>query len=98
MTNNEIIQIIQNININSGLQNPTYYYKNGGCYIFAKQLQSLIGGKLRYLLLEQHFVLEYNNKLYDTTGNVTNAYKNSKYITESAFLMRPKLCNGIDMY
>ena len=95
VSNNQIIEIIRKINNNTNIKNPMHYYLNGGCYIFAKKLQEIIGGKLRYLTLEHHFVLEHNNKLYDTTGNVTNSYINSKYITESEFNSREKLRKGI---
>ena len=54
--------------------------------------------KIRYLTLEHHFVLEHNNKLYDTTGNVTNSYINSKYITESEFNSREKIRKGIKIF
>ena len=91
MTVKEILHIINELNRSSGLERPTYYYSNGGCYIFAKYLQHNIGGNIRYLTKEYHCVLEKNNKLYDTTGNVTKLYKNSEFITEEEFLNRPKL-------
>ncbi|MBO5389165.1 MAG: hypothetical protein J6A59_13750 [Lachnospiraceae bacterium] len=90
-----IDNIIRGINSNTNIKNPIHFYLNGGCYIFAKKLQEIIGGNLRYLTLEHHFVLEHNNKLYDTTGNVTNSYINSKYITELEFNSREKLRNSV---
>ena len=95
MTVKDILDIINEINKKSGIPNPTYYYLNGGCYIFAKGLQYNIGGSIRYLIKEYHCILERNGKLYDTTGNVTKKYKNSEYIGEEEFLNRPKLHNTI---
>lgn len=95
MSTNEILNIINNINSNSNIAKPIHYYLNGGCYIFAKQLQSLIGGNIRYLTLEHHFVTEIQGKLFDTTGNVTNKYIKSKYISEKEFNNRDKLRKGI---
>ena len=92
---NEILKLIQELNKSSGLERPTYYYLNGGCYIFAKGLQYNIGGYIRYLIDDYHCVLEYKGKLYDTTGNVTKKYKDSRYISEDEFLNRPKLHNTI---
>lgn len=72
-----------------------YNYLNGECYVFAKMLRDKIGGTLRYLILEQHFILEKDNKLYDASGNVTKQYRNSRYITEEEFNNRSKLKQGI---
>ena len=68
-----------------------YYYLNGGCYIFASKLKQLLGGDILYLVNEYHFVLRLNNKLYDASGNVTNTYKASKFISESDFFKRNRL-------
>lgn len=81
--------------INSLRDKDLYIYLNGECYIFAKKLRNKIGGTLRYLTLEHHFVLEKDNKLYDASGNVTKLYINSKYITEEEFNNRCKLKQGI---
>ena len=93
----EIIQTIHQINSESGIKNPVQYYLNGGCYIFAKQLQEKVGGKLWYLLLEHHFVVGINNKFYDSSGNVTKQYINSKRITEEEFMSRQKLADTIKL-
>ena len=91
----EVTQIIQELNKTSGIKNPVYYYLNGGCYIFAKQLQQIIGGAIYYLLLEHHFVVEINNKFYDASGNVTKKYKDCKKIAEEEFQKRIKLKKSI---
>lgn len=91
----EIVQTIHQINNDSGIENPVTYYLNGGCYIFAKQLQEKLGGKIWYLTVEHHFVVELNTRFYDSSGNVTKQYINSKRITESEFLKRPKLVSCI---
>lgn len=90
MININILNIIESIR-----EKDVYTYLNGECYIFAKKLRDKIGGKLRYLLIEHHFVVEVNGKLYDASGNVTSAYRNSKYITEEEFNSRKKLVKGI---
>lgn len=69
-----------------------YYFLHGGCFEFAKMLQSYLGGSLRYLVVESHCVLSLDGKLFDVTGNVTNTYKFSHYLTEKELLSRRKLC------
>lgn len=91
----KVLDTIHQLNTRSGFKNPINYYLNGGCYIFAKKLQEQIGGKLWYLLVEQHFVIELNNKFYDSSGNVTKQYINSKRITEEEFRSRKKLYSSI---
>lgn len=95
LANLEILNIITNINNTSDMTKPIHYYLNGGCYIFAKKLKEMVGGNIVYLTLEHHFILMYNGKMYDTTGNVTNKYKNSRYITEEEFRQRDKLIKSI---
>lgn len=92
-----ILNIINQINTKSGIKNPIYYYLNGGCYVFAKQLQEKVGGIIWYLTVEHHFVVEINNKLYDSSGNVTSSYLHSKRISEKEFMNRPKLVNCINI-
>jgi len=70
---------------------PVSFFLNGGCLWFAKALQKRIGGNLRYLTQDAHVVLEINQKLYDASGNVSNRYKDSKYITEEELNQRPRL-------
>jgi len=90
------INIETSIETNKTVRNVVKYYQDGGCYIFAKRLkQSCLHGNIRYLLNEHHFIVEINNKLYDTTGNVTNKYSKSKFITEEEFLKREKLVQSI---
>ena len=91
----ETIQTIHQINTESGIENPVSYYLNGGCYIFAKQLQEKLGGKIWYLTVEHHFVVELNTRFYDSSGNVTKQYINSKRITEDEFMNRKKLVKAI---
>lgn len=91
----EIIQTIHQINTESGIKNPVTYYLNGGCYIFAKQLQEKLGGKTWYLTVEHHFVVELNTRFYDSSGNVTKQYINSKRITEDELMNRKKLVTTI---
>ena len=91
-------KLIDNIIQSSNIKNPIHYYLNGGCYIFAKKLRELNPDvELIYLLREYHFVVKYDNKLYDVTGNVTNKYRGSTYISEEEFLRRTKLANSIEM-
>ena len=92
MSNVEILGIVSHLR--GSLE---HYYLNGGCYIFAKKLQSIIGGDLYYLVDEYHFILRYSNKYYDVTGNVTSRYKNCKMLTEIEFLSRKKLRSSIDL-
>lgn len=91
----ENIQTIHQINNESGIENPVRYYLNGGCYIFAKQLQEKLGGKIWYLTVEHHFVVELNTRFYDSSGNITKQYINSKRITEDEFMNRKKLVTTI---
>jgi len=72
-----------------------YYYLNGGCYIFAKELQRYFDGKIYYLLNEYHIVIKINGKLYDASGNVSEKYKYSRKMTEDEFLSRKKLSGSI---
>ncbi|MBO5388935.1 MAG: hypothetical protein J6A59_12540 [Lachnospiraceae bacterium] len=95
LTNLEILNIITNINNNSDIEKPIHYYLNGGCYIFAKKLQNLVSGDILYLTTEHHFIVKYNKRLYDASGNVTNKYKYSKCITELEFNQREKLVKSI---
>lgn len=78
-----ILNIINELKLNTGLDNPVYFFTHGGCYKFAKMLQFEIGGEIYYIKAYQHFVLKYNGLLYDVTGNVTKLYKNEKMILES---------------
>lgn len=72
---------------------PKEYYIHGGCYIFATYLKTRIKDiQIYYLKNEYHFIVEYQKKLYDITGNVTNKYKESKKISEEEMIQRyPKL-------
>ena len=72
-------------------QKPVSFFLTGGCLWFAKVLQNKVGGSLRYLTEEAHVCLELEQRLYDATGNVTNKYKNSKYISEEELKKRPRL-------
>lgn len=74
-----------------------YYYLNGGCYIFANKLKNKIGGEIKYLLDEYHFILKKDDKLYDASGNVTQKYKNSRIITEEDALKRKKIIKSIKL-
>lgn len=67
------------------------YYLNGGCYVFAKALKSIIGGDILYLINDYHFVVKIENKLYDASGNVTKKYQSNKYLEEKDFFRRTKL-------
>lgn len=96
-SNLEVLDTIQCINTTYGV-GAVHYYLNGGCYIFAKKLKNLVGGDLRYLTLENHFILELGNKLYDSTGNVTSKYSDSRYITEAEFNSRNKLRNSVKAF
>lgn len=97
MSNVDVIDIISNINYTSGIKNPVHYYLNGGCYIFAKKLQSIVGGDLYYLVKDYHFLLKLLDKYYDASGNVTSKYSNCKMISEREFLSRKKLRDSIDL-
>ena len=77
------------------LPRPYTYYLEGGCLFFAKKLQAITGGNLRYLKNESHVVLEKDGKLYDVRGNVTSIYQNSSYLTETEFLSREKLVSQL---
>lgn len=71
------------------------YYLNGGCYIFANKLKGKIGGEIKYLLDEYHFILKKDDKLYDAFGNVTKKYRNSRIISEEDALKRKKIIKSI---
>ena len=78
-----ILNIIDELRVNTGLDNPVYFFTHGGCYRFAKMLQNEIGGEIYYIKSYQHFVLYYNGLFYDVTGNVTKYYKNEKMLRET---------------
>lgn len=82
-------------NLVKSTKKTRHFYLNGGCYVFGKLLQEIVGGDLIYLVSEYHFVLRLNNKLYDASGNVTNKYKSAKFISEQEFLQRDKLVKSI---
>lgn len=90
-----VLTIIDELNKNSGIENSVSYFLNGGCFLFAKELQGKLGGILQYLLVEHHVILEIDGILYDSSGNVTSKYEKSKYITENELRQRPKLFNTI---
>ena len=91
MNNFNIDEIIYKFKNKSKKQNPSYYYTHGGCYIFAKYLQQQIGGNIFYLTNYNHFILEYQNKYYDITGNVSKIYKNENMIKEEDAIKRKKI-------
>jgi hypothetical protein len=48
----------------------------GMCYLFAEWLhKKLLFSKIVYVREEHHYVVLWDNKLYDITGDVTNKYK-----------------------
>lgn len=71
------------------------YFLHGGCLIFAKELQKIVGGEIRYLTTEAHIVLEKDGKLYDATGNVTKQYSFCRHISEKELYKRQKLLNEL---
>ena len=77
------------------LNKPIPFFLNGGCLIFAKELQNIVGGEILYLKEEAHVVLKLNNKLFDASGNVTNIYKNSSCLNEKELLERPKILKSL---
>jgi hypothetical protein len=42
----------------------------GNCYWFAHILNTRFGGRIVYLPVDNHFILQYHNKFYDITGEV----------------------------
>lgn len=92
---NNVNLIIETFKKNCNKSNPIYYYTHGGCYIFAKYLQEQIGGNIFYLKNYDHFILEYNNKFYDITGNVSKLYKNEKMLTEDEIKQRKNILKQI---
>lgn len=92
--NLEIIDIINDFKNNCNVKNPVWFYTHGGCYQFCKILQKQIGGDIYYLPLYQHFILFYNHKFYDITGNVTYTYQNETLIKEEDILKRKKIMSG----
>lgn len=81
--------------INKTQKNAISYFLNGGCYIFAQKLKEQCGGNIYYLKDYQHFVLQVDGKLYDTTGNVTKRYADADTLTEEEVLKRNKIMTGI---
>ena len=77
------------------LNNSPYYFLHGGCLSFAIELQKIIGGSLRYLKEENHVVLQKNEKLYDASGNVSKAYRQSPFLTEYELFKRKKLLSEL---
>ena len=52
-------------------------FTNGYCYYFAIILKTRFpSGKILFDKDFNHFVFQYDNKLYDITGNVTKKYMN----------------------
>lgn len=78
-----VLNLIEEIKLNTGLDNPVYFFTHGGCYKFAKMLQSQIGGEIYYVKSYKHFILKYNGLYYDVTGNVSKIYKDEKMLSES---------------
>ena len=55
-------------------------FANGLCYTFAQWLQAhLYQSKIRYLDWEYHYVVWYQNRLYDVTGDVTELFSSDKF-------------------
>ena len=90
-----IINYIEKIKKDSSHTNPEKYYLNGGCYIFAKNLNEYISGEILYLTEYEHFIVKYKKMYFDVTGNVTKKYSNSKSIKEDEVLKRKKIMKGI---
>ena len=89
-----IIEEINKLKRESGETNPNYVFTHGKCYEFAKKLKETIGGEIVYLIGEEHAVVKLGDKIYDVTGNVTNAYKESRRISEEEMLHRYKYYKG----
>lgn len=54
-------------------------FTNGLCYVFAEWLSKrLYQSEIVYLKNEHHYVVKYQNRLYDITGDVTEQFKNEE--------------------
>lgn len=49
-------------------------FLNGMCYYFAKILADRFGGAIYYAPVENHFLTQICDKLYDASGEVTDLY------------------------
>lgn len=47
-------------------------YLNGGCYVFAKEVQKAYGGEIYINRVEEHCGIMYENSLYDIVGKIKN--------------------------
>jgi hypothetical protein len=55
-------------------------FTSGNCYIFADWLKHhLYNSQIIYLKWVYHYVVLYQDKLYDITGDVTDKYKDEEY-------------------
>lgn len=77
----EPIEWIDRFKFKGSKHEPTMVevFTNGLCYVFAEWLSKrLYHSKIVYLKNEHHYVVSYQDKLYDITGDVTEQFQNEE--------------------
>lgn len=72
-------------------------FQNGYCFYFALMLKFRFGGRILYEPIFGHFVLELENRLYDSTGDVTDKYDVGIMYDESVWSEQKSIVNGCIM-
>lgn len=98
LTTKDVLELIEQLNKESGYKNPVHEFTHGRCFIFALMLKEHLPlGSILYLPKYYHFVFRYNGHCYDATGNVTNKYCHTKHMSLAEFIRRQKLTKMFQM-